>query len=95
MLSVMLHGFRQPEVQVGVLIVAGGFYLWGAINRWRHGTWRHRVFYLMAGVVFGIYEVHMLWWWLVSGGVALILGTQDLWGAAPRTTDGSTREREI
>lgn len=77
---IVLDWLRQPEIQVGVLAIAGGFYVWGAVNRWRRGTWRHRALYMVAGILFGVYEVHMMWWWLVGGGVALILATQDLWG---------------
>ena len=89
MLGTLPGWFREPDIQVAVLVAVGAVYVVGAINRWRHGSVRRGTFYIAAGILLGLWEWHMVWWLFVGAVMALGLGTDDFWRGKSRQTNNA------
>lgn len=93
MLHILREWLRHPAVHSALVSTLGAAYLVGAVVRWRRGTGWHRLFYAASGILLATYEVHMMWWWLVTGFAALGVATRDWWWrradpATAKTTHG-------
>lgn len=69
---------RDRAIQVAVLVAMAMVYGVGAICRRRHGNIRRITFYVAAGMLFGLWEWHMVW---------------EIWTDQPRAVSRSHRER--